>query len=59
MPGCKIGARPTGSLDFKTKKIYTMGNTPLRDDYDWFNENERMAKGKGIAKDAKSRRNDW
>lgn len=59
MPGCKIGKRPTGPLCFKTKRIYLFGNTPLRDDYDWFKENERMAKGKGLTKVDKPKRNDW
>lgn len=55
----KIGSKPTGSLNFKTRKIYLMGNTPLRSDYSWFKENKRMAEGKGVAPVAISRRNDW
>lgn len=56
---CKIGSRPIGNLNFKTRIIYLMGNTPLRDNYSWFDENKRMAEGKGVVKVEKPRRNDW
>ena len=55
----KIGRRPIGRLNFETKKIYLLGNGKIPENYNYEKEFQRMQKGEGVEKGARTYRRNW